>query len=423
MSRLPFELLLALRYLRPKRTFVSVITLISVLGVTLGVAVLIIVISVMTGFDQEMRTKILGFNSHLKVIPRDRTLQNFETVAAALEKNPKVKGVAPFIFGQILIETQPSDGRPSQITAPFVRGIDPEREGRVSSLTTNIIEGTFDLHGRGIIIGKGLAEGLELMVGDRISVYSHKDIKAMREAQKRGVEKTSLPDDYEVRGVFDSGWDEYNATIVVTSLENAQDLYELGDSVHGLLASVHDPFQAGGVSRELGAALGPEFRVTYWMQDNPLMVAVMVEKNLMLYILFFIVVVAAFGITCTLITFVVMKTGEIGLLKAVGATNRQVMFVFLAQSLIISISGIIIGVAAGILAITYRNEFLALMRKLTGLELFPASIYGFSQLPALVVPGDVLIICGGSLIICLLAAVLPARHASRLKPVEALRHE
>ena len=423
MSRLPFELLLALRYLRPKRTFVSIITCISVLGVTLGVAVLIIVISVMTGFDQEMRTKILGFNSHLRVINHERSIKNFEAVAAVLEKDPRVKGVAPFVLGPVLIETHPPEGQQSQMFAPWVRGIDPEREGKVSSLTTNIIEGTFDLSGRGIIVGSELAGQLGLVAGDRITVFSHKNIRQARESQKSGGDRISPPDDYEVRGIFSSGWYEYDSTIMLTSLENAQELNELGDSVHGLLASAHDPFKAGSVSRDMGIKLGPDYRVSYWMEDNPTMVAVMVEKNLMLYILFFIVVVAAFGITCTTITFVVMKTGEIGLLKAVGATDRQVMLVFLAQSLVVSISGILIGVGMGILAIEYRNEFLGVMRKFTGLELFPASVYGFSQLPALIVPGDVLVICGGSLIICLLAAVLPARHASRLKPVEALRHE
>ena len=159
------------------------------------------------------------------------------------------------------------------------------------------------------------------------------------------------------------------------------------------------------------------------MEESALMMAVMAEKSVMLYILFFIVLVAAFGITCTLITFIVMKTREIGLMKAIGASNRQVMWVFLGQSLIVSVLGILAGVGAGLLLTAYRNEFLALMRRVTGFELFPASIYGFDQLPALLVPGDIVIICGGSLVICLLAAAFPAWHASRMNPVEALRHE
>src|SRR5215510_12183928 len=186
---------------------------------------------------------------------------------------------------------------------------------------------------------------------------------------------------------------------------------------------LHEVFAADKVAEELQQKLGPNFRVRTWLQDSPLLAAVLVEKNVMLYILFFIVIVAAFGITCTTITFIVMKTREIGVMKALGASNRQVMWVFMGQSLVVSLLGIAAGIGLGFLAITYRNEFLELMRRSTGLELFPASIYGFNKLPALFIPGDIAIICGGSLLICLLAAVIPARYASRLNPVEALRYE
>ena len=184
-----------------------------------------------------------------------------------------------------------------------------------------------------------------------------------------------------------------------------------------------NPFQAARVARELDATLGNGFVVTTWLQDSVMMQAVMVEKNMMLYILFFIVLVAAFGITCTLITFIMMKTREIGLMKAIGATSGQIMRVFLAQSLIVSVLGILAGLSLGLLAVSYRNEFLHFMRKATGAELFPAEIYQFTQLPALIILSDLAIIGGGSLIICLLAAAFPAWHASRLNPVEALRHE
>jgi lipoprotein-releasing system permease protein len=143
----------------------------------------------------------------------------------------------------------------------------------------------------------------------------------------------------------------------------------------------------------------------------------------MYYILFFIVIVAAFGITCTLITFVVLKTREIGILKALGASSSQVMWIFLSQSMVVSIFGVLIGTVSGMLLLAYRNPFLHLMRRMTGIELFPANIYNFSELPAQIIPGDILIICGGSFLICLLAAAFPVWNASRLKPVEALRHE
>ena len=274
------------------------------------------------------------------------------------------------------------------------------------------------------MIGISLADSLKLRVGDHVAVLSHKQIRQMREQSGKKNEVAVLPDDYEIRGIFDSGHYDFDSLFVISSLVNAQRFYDLedSDSIHGLTVRIGDPFQARDVARELRKTLGPEFWVTTWM-ENPMMMAVMVEKSMMLYILFFIVIVAAFGITCTLITFIVMKTREIGLLKALGASNRQVMWVFLLQSQIISILGVLTGVSLGLLAVAYRNEFLTMMRRFTGLRLFPDEIYGFSNLPALILPGDIAIICGGSLVICLLAAAFPARHASRLNPVEALRHE
>ena len=424
MSRLPFELLLALRYLRPKRTFVSIITLISVVGVMLGVAVLIIVISVMSGFDRDLKAKVFGFNAHLKVLARGRTMENYALVASAVASNRNVKGVAPFVLAQVLLETQPASGQ-AMVLAPMVRGVDPQAEGRVSVLPSSIVAGHFDLDRHGLIVGTVLADNLNLRVGDHVAVYSPEDLKKAKEnrGQEGGVVRP--PSDYEIRGIFDAGYFEFNASVVIASLENAQAFYDLeeSDSVHGLMVVLNDPYQARRVADELERTLGGEFKVTTWMEESPLMMAVLVEKNVMLYILFFIVIVAAFGITCTLITFIVMKTREIGLMKALGASSGQVMRVFLGQSLIVSVLGVAAGVSLGLLAIAYRNEFLSFMRRSTGLQLFPADIYGFSQLPALLVPGDIVIICGGSLIICLLAAAFPARYASRLSPVEALRHE
>ena len=184
-----------------------------------------------------------------------------------------------------------------------------------------------------------------------------------------------------------------------------------------------DPFQCQGVARQLKKMLGTNYSVRTWQQDSTQMMAVLVEKNVMYYILFFIVIVAAFGITCTLITFVVLKTREIGILKALGATSQQVMWIFLSQSMVVSVLGVLTGTGLGMLALAYRNGFLHLMRNITGWELFPASVYLFTELPAQIIPSDVLIICGGSFVICQLAAAFPVWNASRLKPVEALRHD
>jgi lipoprotein-releasing system permease protein len=423
VSRLPFELLLALRYLRPKRTFVSVITLISVIGVMLGVAVLIIVISVMSGFDRQLREKLLGFNAHLRVIQPGELLSNREEIMARIMANPRVKGVAPFVQGKVLLETQPPAGG-SLVDAPVVRGVDPQREGGVSDLPKSVTNGVFDLRGNGLVVGRELANNLGLRVGDRVSIYSPANLKKMKDSRRSGKEEAVMPDEYTVKGIFDVGYYEFNANVVVTSLANAQDLYELEDNVHGLQITLHDSNEADAVQRDLQAVLGLKYVVRTWKDDNSgILNALLVEKNVMFYLLFFIMIVAAFGITSAQITFVVQKTREIGVLKALGATNGQVRWLFLSQSLIVGVLGVIAGFGLGLLALHYRNNFLDLMNRVTGFELFPRTIYAFDRLPALIVPSDIAIICGGSLFICLLAGLLPAWSAGRLQPVEALRHE
>jgi lipoprotein-releasing system permease protein len=437
MSRLPFELLLALRYLRPKRTFVSIITLISVIGVALGVAVLIIVISVMSGFDHDLRGKILGFKAHLTVVRWDSANQtpalmaNYPAVAGIIATNKNVIGVAPSVLGQVLVETDPVDtnARPSLTAAPYLRGVNANAENSVSVLPKSIIDGETNLvialSGHGLIVGSDFAQEMKLSVGDRISIYSPTDVKKMRESRGRPNEEAVLPDDYTVTGIFDVGYYDFDANFICTSLENAQNLYNLGDSVHGLMVMLRDPYQAASVSNELAAALGPNYAISTWMRENSAILgALVVEKNVMFILLLCIVAVASLCMLSAQITFVIRKTREIGMLKALGAKNLQISVVFLVQSAIIGALGVLSGLALGILAVEYRNEFLDFLRRTTGWELFPASIYNFSELPAIIAPHDVELICGISfVIICVVGGVLPAILAWILKPVEALRYE
>jgi lipoprotein-releasing system permease protein len=431
MSKLPFELLLALRYLRPKRTFVSIITLISVLGVALGVAVLIIVISVMSGFDHDLREKILGFNSHLKIYARDKNgrsdvMQNYADVVRLVSSNKNVRGVAPFVLGQVLVETEPQNTnlQESLTAAPYLRGMDVNAENSVSILPKNIIAGSLDLSGHNVVIGGNFGINMNLSVGDRISISSPNDLKKMHENYGKSNAEIIPPMDYTVAGIFEVGYYEFDANFIVTSLENAQDLYNLDDGVHGLLVTLNNPYQANEVQRQLLQRLGPNFYSTTWMDENSAILgALLVEKNVMFYLLFFIVLVAALCILSAQITFVVQKTREIGMLKALGATRLQISGIFLFQSAIIGVIGVASGFGLGMLAVTYRNEFLHFMRRATGWELFPASIYGFGELPAVITPRDIAVICGCSFVICIFGGVLPAIRAGNLKPVEALRYE
>jgi lipoprotein-releasing system permease protein len=424
MSRLPFELFLALRYLRPKRTFVSVITLISIIGVMLGVAVLIIVISVMAGFDRQLRETILGLHPHL-LVNTGGVMADHHALMEQISTHPHVRGVAPYVVGPVLVET---DG--GQVYAPEVRGINPDVEGQISVLPKSIIEGEFDVSGNGLLVGRDFAQGMGLMVGDRLMIYSIRDLRKMNESFKRSKEARELdeiiaPDEFEIRGVFSVGYWDFDSKMIICSLGNAQDLYGLDDAVQGLMIMLHDPSRASQVRQELRPIVGNGIAMTTWEELNSYILdALLVEKNVMFYILFFIVIVAAFGITSALITFVVQKTREIGVLKAIGSSNRQIMAIFLGQSFFVGIIGVTFGFGMGILAVAYRNEFLFIMRRITGFELFPANIYHFSQLPALLDFGDIALICGGSLLACILVGGLfPAWNAGRLRPVEALRHE
>jgi len=342
MSPLPFELLLALRYLRPKRTFVSVITLISVLGVSLGVAVLIIVLSVMTGFDRQLRDKILGFNTHLEITTPGHTIRNYRALMKQIETNHLVKAVGPLVVENVLIKTEPKNGQ-SQAGTPLLRGIDPRLETNLTVLPKSIIEGDFDVSDRGLLIGSEFASMMNLSIGDKVLVYSPSDLKKWEDALKSEEEaekagkatagnkrvKLPTPPHFEVRGIFDVGYYEYNFSVIVGSLHDAQELYDLSNSVHGVMVMLHEPYDAPLAAKQFADQLGPEYRISTWIQRNSnLLNALMVEKNVMFYLLFFIMIVAALCILSALITFVVTKTREIGMLKALGATDLQVAALF-----------------------------------------------------------------------------------------------
>ena len=288
MSRLPFELLLALRYLRPKRTFVSIITLISVLGVTLGVAVLIIVISVMSGFDRDLREKVFGFNSHLTIFQLDPAtgrairMSTAPFVMKTVTANPKVKGASAFVESQAVVETEPDSGA-SQIAVPLLRGVNPKDLANLSLITSNIIAGRADFTGRGLIVGTEFASDKYLVVGDHVVISNPLDIKKMRDTRTNANQELIPPADYEIRGIFDSGFYEYNASIIVTSPGRMRrTFFELGDDVEGVKVMLHNPVcDARPVKAQTGKLRWARATTSSKRGNRtiPAMTAVLVEKK------------------------------------------------------------------------------------------------------------------------------------------------
>ncbi|GAB4182806.1 MAG: lipoprotein-releasing ABC transporter permease subunit [Terrimicrobiaceae bacterium] len=425
---LPFSFFLALRYLRPKRAFLSVITLLSVLGVTLGVMVLILVISVMTGFEQELQRKVIGFDAHL-VVSNGTVLENWEDVAETVKNTPGVTAVAPFVQGPVLIQFG------NRRLAPKIRGIEPGLEKEVTDLEQFLVAGSIDLDGEKTILGSELAAILGASIGDKITLYSPRNVDEvlgeLERAQQEGrtaepgeLRQMLLPIELEVTGIFESGRYLYDSEFLLVPLHIGQEIYDLGPSAHGLAVKTMDPFAAFGIKDALNDSLSAPTRALTWIDLNSqLFEAIRMERHVMFFILMFIILVAAFGIMNTLITVTVQKTREIGILKALGAQTFQIVGIFLAQGIVVGIFGTFTGLLSGIWLVQYRNQVSAFLSSAFGIEVFPASVYQFQEIPAQIVASDVVLICVSAFAICSVAALLPAWFASRLDPVKALRYE
>jgi lipoprotein-releasing system permease protein len=406
---LPFSLFLALKYLKPKRTFLSVVTVISVLGVLLGVAVLIIVLSVMSGFDEMWRDKILGFNAHLTVSSMG-VMREPDEVAARIREVEGVTGSAPFVQGLVFLQYG------DRVFTPVLRGVAPEQERQVSRIPDHMVSGRFSVEDDEIVIGRDLALRLGVAVGDRLLVYSPRSFTSPDELR--------LPEELTVSGIFEVGMWDFDMGYVLTSLDSARELYGLERGVHGVQVMTRNPYRASSIADELRGRLGPFYEVETWMQQNrQLFAALRVEKNMMFFLLIFITVVAAFGITNTLITVTVQKTREIGLLKAVGFGSGSIMRVFFWQGWIAGFLGTVSGIAVGLTILHFRNDLLRWMSRQFNLELFPKELYHLSEIPASTSLTDIVLIAVTVMVICTLAGIVPAYRAARLDPAKALRYE
>jgi lipoprotein-releasing system permease protein len=429
--KLPFSLFLALRYLKPKRTFLSIITLISVLGVMLGVTVLILVISVMTGFDRELRQKVIDFDAHILVSTED-IMHDWRALKTKIDKTPGVVATAPYVQGPVIVEFE------NRRLAPMIRGVDPAQEENVIPLRKFIKQGNFDLDGESTVLGIELARKLKIHLGDKLTVYSPGNlgqildgIKKLENAKGAEEKKTIdelrdviLPKELTVTGIYETGHYLHDSEFLLVPIYVGQELYGLGDALHGITVKTDNPYSAERVKSEIENFLTPpEFAETWIDMNHQYFEAVRLERTVMFFLLFFIVVVAAFGIMSTLITVTVQKRREIGIMKALGANLSQIVWVFLGQGTVVGLFGTLTGLGLGMTLIRYRNEFSHWLASTLHIEIFPREVYQFSSIPAEVIPKDVAIICISAFLICSFAALIPAYFAARLDPVKALRYE
>jgi lipoprotein-releasing system permease protein len=428
---LPFSLFLALRYLKPKRTFLSIITLISVLGVMLGVTVLILVISVMTGFDRELRRKVIDFDAHI-LVSTEGVLRDWRTLKTKIDNTPGVVATAPYIQGPVIAEFQ------NQRATPLIRGIDPAEEEKVIPLRKFIKYGELNLEGESAVLGIELARNLRISVGDKLTIYSPGNVgqildeikkleNAKGEEEKQAIDRLRdviLPKELTVTGIFETGHYIHDSGYLLVPVYIGQELYGLEDALHGITVRTDNPYSAERVKREIEKFLEPpEYAQTWIDMNHQFFEAVRLERSVMFFLLFFIVVVAAFGIMSTLITVTVQKRREIGIMKALGANIAQIIWVFLGQGTIVGLFGTLTGLGLGMTLIRYRNEFSHWLASTFHIEVFPREVYQFSSIPAEVIPGDVAVICITAFFICSIAALIPAYFAARLDPVKALRYE
>ncbi|MGI6497026.1 MAG: ABC transporter permease [Kiritimatiellia bacterium] len=412
-----FPLFLALKYLKPKRSFTSVVIVVSVLGVVLGVAIVIIVRAVMTGFGDTWREKILEFKPHLAVFSPDSVIDDASDLCDRIEVIPGVLATSPSAEMRVLAEHD------RRITAPIVMGVDPERTTRLlPQMTHSIVDGCFDLSGDQAAIGIDLARNLDASVGDTILVYSPLTLI--------GKDEIYLPEELVVSGIYEMGHNEFDSGFVVTSLGVVRDLLAMeGDTAYSVqikVASPDDPAAFAATREAVEACLGdfaPHLQVRSWQEiDSQLFSVLAVEKNMMVILLMFITIVAIFCVMNTLIVVTVQKTDEIGLLKALGFSSWQILCTFVLHGWIQCIVGTGLGIGLAVLVLRNLHNIVAFLATM-GLDVFPKNIYGLAEIPWRIVPGEVAQVAAMVIFFCTLASIVPAWRAASMDPVKALRRE
>jgi lipoprotein-releasing system permease protein len=407
--------MVGLRYTRAKRRnrFISFISLISMVGIALGVAVLIVVLSVMNGFQTEVRTRILGVASHLVLTGPNGVLRDWQSVARVAREDPRVIAAAPFVQAQGML----SSDRAARGVA--VRGVLPEAEDKVADFSQHMVTGRVDAlqpGAFGIVLGADLARALGVLPGDKIALIAPQGIVT----PAGGVPRLKQ---FTVAGTFDVGFNEADSGLALIHLDDAQKLYQMDSQVSGVRLKLDDLFKAREVGREL-MARQPELFAWDWSRSNPnLFRAVQIEKRMMFIILTLIVAVATFNVVSTLVMLVTDKQADIAILRTLGAAPRSIMQIFMVQGSIIGVLGTLLGVIGGVLLALNVETVVPWIESVLGIHVMEKSVYLIPYLPSEVQPADVLAIALISLVLAFLATLYPSWRASKVNPAEALRYE
>jgi lipoprotein-releasing system permease protein len=413
----PLELFIGLRYTRAKRRnhFISFISLTSMLGIALGITALITVLSVMNGFQQELRGRILAMTAHATISRWSGPLENWRAVRDQVLQNPEVQGGAPFIRGEAMLNNA------SLVSGALIQGILPDEEQQVSDIDGKMVQGSLDdlrPGGFGIILGKELANALGLMVGDKVTV-----ITPQATVTPAGV----LPrlKRFDVVGIFKAGMYEYDRGLALVHVADAGKLFQYPDgAVNGVHLKLRDLFQAPRLARQLAARLPDGYLARDWTQDHASFFrAVQIEKTAMFVILTLIVAVAAFNIVSMLVMVVTDKQADIAILRTLGATPLSIMGIFIVQGITIGLVGTLLGLAGGVALATHVDVVVPFIERLFGVKFLAPDVYLISDLPSQVQWGDVTTIGLVAFGLATLATLYPAWRAARTQPAEALRYE
>ena len=411
-----YELLVGLRYTRAKRRnhFISFISLTSMAGIALGVAALIVVLSVMNGFQKELRARILGVASHVQVTGNGNRLADWQAVAAIASREPRVLASAPFVNAQAMLAAG------AAVRGSVIRGVLPAEEDRVAEIGAHMRAGRLDALRAGewnIVLGSELARALGVVPGEKVTL-----IAPQGQVTPAGL----IPRlrQFTVEGIFEIGMFEYDSGLALIHLEDAQRLYQMDSAVSGLRLKLDDLFAARSVARDLLLKLGPDAYASDWTRSHAnFFRAIEIEKRVMFVILTLIVAVAAFNIVSTLVMLVTDKRADIAILRTLGAAPASVMQIFIVQGALIGVVGTLIGVVGGVLLGFNVDVVVPAVENLLGFKFLAKDVYYISDLPSEVLAGDVATIGGVSLVLAFLATLYPSWRASRVNPAEALRYE